>query len=50
MEIQCPGDDVRSLDSELYECPACSAEIEIFSNEERVKCYNCGNMVRRQQG
>ena len=47
MEYKCAGQDCRSLDSELHECPICSAEVEIFSSEEQVKCHNCGNAVKR---
>jgi len=50
MEHKCGGQDTGNLDSDLYECPACAAEVELFSNEEQTKCHNCGKMVKRRQG
>ena len=38
---RCPGVE-RSIRIELYKCPKCGAEVEIFSNEVKVKCYGCG--------
>jgi DNA-directed RNA polymerase subunit RPC12/RpoP len=41
---RCPG--VESTPRiELYKCPKCGAEVEIFSNEVKVKCHQCGEMV-----
>jgi len=34
---------------ELFKCPSCGAEVEIFSNEVKVKCYQCGEMVYRER-
>ena len=45
----CPGQDFRSLRVELYNCPKCGYEVEIFSNESMVKCYQCGEMVYREK-
>ncbi len=41
---RCPGVE-RSPRIELYKCPKCGAEVEIFSNEVKVKCHQCGEMV-----
>jgi DNA-directed RNA polymerase subunit RPC12/RpoP len=41
----CPGQDFRNLQAQVYNCSACGAEVEIFSNETRVKCHQCGKMV-----
>ncbi len=49
MTFKCPGQDMRKLRVELYKCPNCSAEIEIFSDEMRMKCQKCGEMVYREQ-
>ena len=49
MSSICPGQDNRNLRVELYRCPGCRTEVEIFSNENRVRCYNCGEMVEREQ-
>ena len=45
----CPGQDNRNLRVELYRCPGCRTEVEIFSNENRVRCYNCGEIVEREK-
>jgi DNA-directed RNA polymerase subunit RPC12/RpoP len=49
MRFVCPGQDTRNLRVELYKCPNCGAEVEIFSNEVKVKCYQCGKMVYRER-
>lgn len=33
----------------LYRCPGCGTKVEIFSDESRVKCYNCGGVVYREK-
>ena len=38
---RCPGQDGRSLKVESIKCPNCGYEIEIFSDEMRVRCPNC---------
>jgi DNA-directed RNA polymerase subunit RPC12/RpoP len=45
MTVRCPGQDFRWLRVELYKCPNCGAEEEIFSNETRVKCHECGEWI-----
>jgi len=49
MSSGCPGQDTRNLRVELYRCPGCRTEVEIFSSENRVRCYQCGEMVEREQ-
>ena len=46
---RCPGQDGTNLRIELYKCPNCGAEVEIFSNEMKVKCYRCGRTVYREK-
>ena len=41
---KCPGAE-RALRIELYKCPKCGAEVEIFSNEVKVKCCQCRETV-----
>lgn len=41
---RCPGAE-RTARIQLYNCPGCGAEVEIFSNEVKVKCGGCGEMV-----
>lgn len=45
MRYVCPGQGAVSLSAQVYPCPKCQTEVEIFSNEVKVKCYNCGEMV-----
>ena len=49
MASRCPGQDMRNLRVELYRCPSCNAEVEIFSDETKVKCYKCGERVYREK-
>jgi DNA-directed RNA polymerase subunit RPC12/RpoP len=49
MMFRCPGQDNRSLSVDLYPCPNCGAENEIFSNEVKVKCDQCGAMVYKEK-
>lgn len=46
---KCPGQDFRNLRVELYKCPNCGAEVEIFSDEVKVKCPKCGKNVFREK-
>ena len=49
MRYICPGQDSRNLTAQLYKCPNCDAQVEIFSNEVKVKCHRCGEMVYRER-
>ena len=49
MASKCPGQDFRNLRVEVYRCPRCCAEVEIFSNETRVKCHKCGETVYKDK-
>jgi NADH pyrophosphatase NudC (nudix superfamily) len=44
----CPGQDGRNLKVSLHKCPKCGNEVEIFSDETRIKCRNCGNYVYKE--
>jgi len=44
---KCPGNDGRFLRAELQKCPNCGYEVEIFSDEAKVKCPECKREVRR---
>jgi DNA-directed RNA polymerase subunit RPC12/RpoP len=46
---RCPGQDGRSLTVEVYQCPKCGGEVEIFSDETRAKCQKCGERVCRDR-
>ena len=49
MAGQCPGQDMRNLRVELYKCPDCGAEVEIFSDEVKMKCHKCGTVIYREK-
>lgn len=49
MRPVCPGQDFRRLTVALYRCPSCRAEVEIFSNETRVRCHECGTTVYKEK-
>jgi len=48
MTSKCPGQDFRKLRVEIHLCPKCKAEVEIFSDETRVRCQKCGEVVYRE--
>ena len=45
MYARCPGQDSQNLRAAIYRCPKCGADVEIFSDEVRVKCKKCGEYV-----
>ncbi|MFC2051330.1 phosphohydrolase [Chloroflexota bacterium] len=49
MTSKCPGQDFRKLRVSIYKCPSCGAEVEIFSDEIKVKCPKCGEKVYRDK-
>ncbi len=49
IEMKCPGQDLRNLRISVVKCPNCSSDVEIFSDEIRVKCQKCGTKVYRDQ-
>ena len=49
MNTKCPGQDFRKLRVSVYKCPSCGAEVEIFSDELKVKCPKCGARVYRDK-
>jgi len=40
---------MRKLRVEVYRCPNCHSEVEIFSDETRVRCQKCGTMVFKER-
>ena len=49
MNTKCPGQDIRNLRAAMYKCPKCGAEVEMFSDELRIKCKKCGEYVYKEQ-
>jgi NADH pyrophosphatase NudC (nudix superfamily) len=48
MGVGCPGQDSRSLTVSLHMCPSCGKEVEMFSDETRVRCRACGAFVYKE--
>ncbi|MCJ7426547.1 MAG: hypothetical protein MUO17_05410 [Dehalococcoidales bacterium] len=49
MYSKCPGQDMRKLRVSVHKCPNCGAEVEIFSDEMRVKCPKCKQYVYKEK-
>jgi len=49
MIYKCPGQDTRNRSIENVICLACGYIAEIFSDEIKVKCPECGNLIRRER-
>ena len=45
---KCPGQDSRNIKSESLICDICGYEIEIFSDELKVRCPGCKNSMCRK--
>ncbi len=46
---KCPGQDGKNLRSAIYTCPDCGTPVEIFSDETRFRCKQCGQYVYRDK-
>lgn len=46
---RCPGQSRRNLKAELYSCPNCNYQVEIFSDVLRVICPGCGRQVYKDK-
>ena len=49
MNTKCPGQDIRNLRAVMYKCPNCGNEVEMFSDELRIKCRKCGEYVYKEK-
>ncbi|MDD5700547.1 MAG: hypothetical protein PHU23_00735 [Dehalococcoidales bacterium] len=49
MVSHCPGQDGRNLKVSLHKCPHCGNEVEMFSDETRIKCRKCSNYVYKEE-
>jgi DNA-directed RNA polymerase subunit RPC12/RpoP len=49
MSSVCPGQDSRKLRVSLYKCLGCGADVEIFSDEIKVRCQKCRKFVYREK-
>jgi predicted RNA-binding Zn-ribbon protein involved in translation (DUF1610 family) len=45
----CPGSiRIREPIPEIFTCPKCGAEVEIWTNELKGKCSSCGEIIARE--
>jgi hypothetical protein len=47
MVYKCPGQDKRNIKAEIIKCLNCDYNIEFFSDEIKLKCPKCKNLVCR---
>lgn len=46
----CPGSVwFKQPIPEPTRCPHCGKEVEIFTNEQSMKCYHCGGLITREK-
>jgi len=45
MIAKCPRQDGRNIKAETLVCPDCGYAIEIFSDEIKVRCPRCKNLI-----
>lgn len=45
----CPGQDRRFIKAEIRKCENCGYEVEMFSDELKVKCPRCKSVVFREK-
>jgi len=46
--MKCPGQDTRNLKAAMYRCPNCGTEVEMFSDELRIRCHKCSEFVYKE--
>ena len=49
MNVKCPGQDSRNLRAAMYACPSCGTDVEMFSDETRIRCHKCSEYVYKEQ-
>jgi len=49
MAGRCPGQDGRHLSVSLHRCPHCGGEVEMFSDETRVRCPHCREYLWKEE-
>ena len=51
MIVNCPGSKMfKQPQPENIKCPHCQADAEIWTDEVKVKCPNCGKIICRERG
>ncbi|MFC1873113.1 phosphohydrolase [Chloroflexota bacterium] len=46
--MKCPGQDMRNLRVSLHKCTNCGNEVEMFSDELKIRCRKCGAHVYKE--
>ncbi len=46
---KCPGQDERNLKSETITCLGCGYQAEIFSDEIKVRCPKCKELICKER-
>jgi hypothetical protein len=46
---KCPGQDDRNIKAEAITCFNCGYSAEIFSDEVKVRCPKCKNLICRER-
>jgi NADH pyrophosphatase NudC (nudix superfamily) len=46
---KCPGQNSGTLRASLHKCPKCGNEVEMFSDELKIRCKKCGEMVYKEK-
>ncbi len=46
---KCPGQDDRNIKTEIITCPECGYKVEIFSDEIKVRCPKCKELVCKER-
>ena len=49
MMNQCPGQDKRNIKTEIIKCSGCGHSVEMFSDEIKVRCPKCKDLVCRER-
>jgi DNA-directed RNA polymerase subunit RPC12/RpoP len=50
MDNKCAGDDLtKKAIPEMYTCPDCGDEVEIWTDETKGKCMSCGKIILKDQ-
>jgi len=45
---KCPGQDKKIISAESLKCSSCGYEIEVFSDEIKIRCPKCGQISTKQ--
>jgi len=49
MILRCPGQDDRNIKAQNVKCPDCGFLLEIFSDETKIRCPECKNLVSKER-